>query len=168
MSPLRSACSNLYYFSCKIEVHRIDIPATRLARGNHLGGLSFFFGVGGSGRRPVESADPGRGSRRVGQWNITFRIIHHSIRVLGGRGLRRMGRTTPCQDRVRAAGRSVRNAPRTQKGKSCSRRSESLVFGGPGGPEGVRRAPFRPAVASFSQFSHLCKILLSLRRELHF
>ena len=47
------------------EVHRIDIPATRLARGNHVGGL-FFSGsaavaAGQSIRRPP---GPARGDLR--------------------------------------------------------------------------------------------------------
>ena len=49
----------------RVEAHSIHIPAARLSRGKHLVPSSLFFGVGGSGRRPLESADPQ--GRRAGR-----------------------------------------------------------------------------------------------------
>ena len=124
-APFRSACNNHYYFSCKIEVRRIDIPATRLARGNHVGGLSFFFGVGGSGRRPVESADP-EGSRRAGP-------------CVGGRWLSSRGWQKGFTTSIRAGGWGRQSGPRRpRRGLTFADRHQ--VFS-PGAPSGACRGP---------------------------
>ena len=57
-APFRSACNNLFYYFSKTEVHRIDIPATRLARGNHVGGLSFFSGSAAVAAGQLNSSTP--------------------------------------------------------------------------------------------------------------
>ena len=50
---------------------------------------SSFFGVGGSGRRPLESADPG--CRRVGAFTDTGIGCSVERKLYGGRGLGLVG-----------------------------------------------------------------------------